>query len=448
MKKLKTKTLCVALTACSCLMMTGCELGVAVGIDGLVGSPKLTDEQTRIHKTLEDSVGKDITLKYPKNGFNRSAYLVADIDTEPTDEALVFYEHNNTSAGDSGVRVNIMDKNQNGEWTSVFDLAGKGTDVDKANISTLGNDKIKNVIIGYSSLTMDGKLLQISQYDGQNFSASVYEDTYSDMEIFDIDKDGYKEVVTIYNNITSQTANASVIQSVDGSIQKTSSVNMASDTVSFAKTTVGLADDETPAVFVDCMKSTGELTTEIITYKYNRLQNPLLQIPDKLLLKTTRPSGYYSQDINDDGIIEIPVTELMPGHDSLPEEERVYMTSWLNYKDYYKLEKNFKGYYSISDGYQFVFPKRWQQDMVTVKLDTATSEAVFYKYEGDISGFMTELMRIAVCPKTKTSEYTYDGYEVIGSNGQLDYLVKLPTNRREPLILTIDEVKNSLYITK
>lgn len=447
MKKLKIKSLSVILTACSCLLMTGCELGVAVGIDGLVASPKLTDEQSIIHKTLVESVGKDITLKYPKNGYNRSAYLVADIDKEPTEEALVFYQLTNASSGDSGVRVSVMDKTTTGDWTSVFDLAGKGTDVDKAYVSTLGGDGVKNVIIGYSSLTMDGKSLQISQYNGSEFFPSVYEDTYSAMEIFDIDKDGYNEIVTIYNNSSTQMASASVIQTENGEIQKTSSVNMGSDTVSFAKSIVGLVDEETPAVFVDCLKSTGELTTEIIFYKYNRLQNPLLQIPEKLLQKTTRPSGYYSQDINGDGIVEIPVTELMPGHENLPEEERLYVTSWLNYNDYYRLEKNFKGYYSISDGYQFVFPKRWQQDMVTVKLDTATNEAVFYKYEGDISGFMTELMRIAVCPKTSTSDYVYDGYEVIGSNGQLDYLVKLPTNRREPLILTIDEVKNSLYIT-
>ncbi len=443
---MKTKLFAVTTAALSCLLMTGCEFGVAVGIDGLVASPKLTDEQSTIHKTLVDSLGMDITLKYPKNGVNRSAYLVADVDAESTDEALVFYQITNASAGDGGVRVNILDKDEQGNWQSVFDLAGKGTDVDKAYVSALGKGNRKNIIIGYSSLSMDGKSLQISRYDGKNFTPAVYEDTYSVMEILDIDKDGYKEIVTINNSNSTTGASASIIKEVDGTIQKTSSVGLGADTVSFSKSTVGLVDEETPAVFVDCVKSTGELTTEIITYKYNKLQNMLLQIPDKLSLKTTRPAGYYSRDINGDGIIEIPVTELMTGHENLPDEEKLYMTSWLNYKDYFTLEKNFTGYYSISDGYQFVFPKRWQLGMVTVKLDAATNEAVFYKYEGNISGFMTELMRIAVCPKTKTSDYLYEGYETVGSNGQLDYLVKLPTNRREKLILTVDEVKNSLYI--
>lgn len=435
------------IVACGCLLLTGCEGGASLGIDGLVASPNLTDEQSIIHEALVQSVGKNITLKYPKDGFNRSAYVIADIDREFTDEALVFYEINNASAGDSGVRINIMDQTEGGQWKSVFDLAGEGTDIDKVAISTLGKDGNKNVIVGYSSLTMEGKFLQISRYDGNQFYPSVFEDTYSLMEIFDIDKDGYKEIVTVMNNSATSTATASVVQSDDGGILKTHTVPMSADTVSFANSTIGLVDEETPAVFVDCLKSTGELQTEIIYFNYNKLQNPLLQIPDKLLLQTTRPAGYFSKDIDGNGIIEIPVTELMPGHENLADEEKVLMTSWLNYDEFYTLNKKFSGYYSLSDGYQLVFPKRWQ-GLVTVKMDTATNEAVFYKYEGDISKYMTELMRIAVCPKTQTADYEYQGYEVIGSSGQLDYLVKLPTNRREPLILTIDEVKNSFYIVQ
>ena len=433
------------LAVCGCLVLTGCGTEGTLGIDGLVASPKLSNEQSDIHRTLENSVGKNFFLKYPKNGSNRSAYIVSDIDDEFTDEALVFYELKNASAGDSGVRINVMDQTEGGQWKSVFDLAGKGTDIDKVSVSTLGNDRLKNIIVGYSSMTVDGKSLQISRYDGNEFLPSVYEDTYSLMEILDLDKDGFKEIFTVLNNTSTSTVTASLIQSEDGKISKTHQVAMSSDTVSFPSSRIGLVDEETPAVFVDCLKSTGELETEIIYFRYNKLQNPLLQIPDKLLTKTSRPAGYYSKDIDGDGIIEIPTTELMPGHESLPDEEKVLMTSWYNYSDYYSLEKKNSGYYSISDGYQMVFPKRWQ-GVVTTKIDTATNEAVFYKYEGNISGFMTELMRIAVCPKTKTAEYEYQGYEVIGSSGQLDYLVKLPTNRREPLILTIDEVINSFYI--
>lgn len=434
-----------------CLALTGCDAAVSLGVDALVAAPKLTDEQTLIHQTLIESTGKNISLKYPKNGDNRSAFVVADIDSEPSEEALVFYEINNAAAGENGVRVNVMDKDENGNWRSVYDLAGKGTDIDSVYVSALGRDGEKNIIVGYSSLSIEGKTLQISSYSDGKFYPSKFEDTYSQMKIFDVDKDGFNEIVTTINNSASlnnspaATPVASIIEADENGVNKTYTVAMASDTVSFANSTIGLVDRQTPGMFVDCMKPTGELQTEIIYFEYGKLQNPMLQMPDKLLLKTTRPSGYYSRDIDGDGIVEIPVTELMPGHDALADEERVLYTSWYTYNEFYTLEKKFGGYYSISDGYQMMFPKRWQ-GVVTAQIDTATGEAVFYKFDGNIEGYMTELMRIAVCSKDETADFEYQGYEVIGSSGQLDYLVKLPINRREPLILTIDEVRNSFYI--
>ena len=45
-----------------------------------------------------------------------------------------------------------------------------------------------------------------------------------------------------------------------------------------------------------------------------------------------------------------------------------------------------------------------------------------------------------------SEDYISDGYELIDSKGQLDYFVKLPLDRREKLIPTIDEIQNNFYI--
>ena len=65
--------------------MTGCS-ALNFSVEGLINAPKLTSEQSEIHQALIESVGSNITLKYPKNGEYRSAYVIANIDDEPTDE--------------------------------------------------------------------------------------------------------------------------------------------------------------------------------------------------------------------------------------------------------------------------------------------------------------------------------------------------------------------------
>ena len=74
------------------------------------------------------------------------------------------------------------------------------------------------------------------------------------------------------------------------------------------------------------------------------------------------------------------------------------------------------------------------------------TELVFYKYNGDINSSNTEIMRIAAVSRKESSSYSDDGYKLIASKGQLDYYVKLPEDKREQLILTIDEVRNNFFI--
>ena len=200
------------------------------------------------------------------------------------------------------------------------------------------------------------------------------------------------------------------------------------------------------ALFVDGLNAEGNLQTEIVYYRYSSLQNPMEQRPDKLLPKCIRPAGYYCTDIDEDGVIEIPTTSAMIGYENAVTEEMVYMTTWSEYRDFYDLKEKYSGYYAISDGYFFAFPKRWNSS-VTVKKDTESGELVFYKYTGDINTSSEEIMRIGLSPKAKTERYVSDGYQVVGSKGQLDYVVKLPLDKREKLIPTIDEVTNNLYIT-
>ena len=121
------------------------------------------------------------------------------------------------------------------------------------------------------------------------------------------------------------------------------------------------------------------------------------------------------------------------------------MTKWYHYLDYFMLEEEASSYYNIADGYVFTIPNRWSE-RVTVKTDRESMETVFYKYDVSAEGEYPELMRITVATRNEMTELTEMGYEAIASNGQLVYAVRLSDDESEPLVLTLDEVKNNFYI--
>ncbi len=436
-----------AAAAAACLVLSGCS-AASFSVDSLLNAPKLTEEQGEIHEALIAAVGGNITLKYPKNGENRSAYVIANIDEEPDNEALVFYEYNSGGSGDDGLRVNLLDKDEEGKWYSVKELAGAGTEVDRVIISPLGGHNKSDVLVGYQSIAANDCTLEIYSFQDGDFTR-VGTDTYSLLETLDINSDGYDELLAIDRTVAADTgavtAKASLLDISEGEIIKEDGIDMCPGIASYAASVTGLLNKEHEAVFIDGVNSEGELQTEIVYYRYSSLQDPMQQSPQKLLPLCTRPMGYYSTDVDDDGIVEIPQTLAMTGYENAVAEEMVYLTVWNVYEDFFELKEKYRGYYSISDGYFFAFPNRWK-GLVTVKRDTESGELVFYKYDGDINRSNTEIMRIAVSAKNESDTLADDGYILIDNKGQLDYFVKLPSDKREQLILTTDEVRNNLYI--
>ena len=151
----------IVITICS-VIFTGCGY-FNMGVDGLLSSPKLSREQADIHQALIESVGDNISLKYPNTGDNRSAFVISNLDDEPTNEAIVFYQNINPSTNENSIRINLLD-NINGNWKSTFDISEPAIDVDKVIISKIEQENKVNIIVGFDMPNKSEKMMQIYNY--------------------------------------------------------------------------------------------------------------------------------------------------------------------------------------------------------------------------------------------------------------------------------------------
>lgn len=437
------KTKFIILLVCSMIMLSGCSFGT-FSVDTLLTPPKLSQEQQEIHQSLIESVGNDIILKYPKSGDNRSSFVIANIDTEPTEEAIVFYEYSDLLKGSTGIRINILDKNSKNEWTSKYDFEGPGTDIDKIVISNTSKKDDISIIIGYSTLNMNDKILEVYNYKDGAFNL-IGTDTYSVLETIDLDNNGYSEIVTVQSGADGSNAVASLISIKDSQLVKSNVTQMGGVSNSIISFTKGKVTSTHKALFLDCKNPDGSIHTEFLYYRYNSLQNPIAQIGQSLIDRTTRPEGYYSLDVNGDGIVEIPTVSVLPGYELLNVDSQLYLTTWYNYSDFYNLTSSMSGYYSINMGYMLTFPESWK-NKVTVKRDEITGEAVFYVFNETLDKSTIELARISVCPKSEASEYINNGYNIITNVGQIVYLVKLADENASNLTTNLQTIRTNFNV--
>jgi len=281
--------------------MTGCS-ALNFSVEGLINAPKLTSEQSEIHQALIESVGSNITLKYPKNGEYRSAYVIANIDDEPTDEAMVFYEYTSNGSEEDGLRVNILDKDEDGKWYSVKELAGAGTDIDQVIISPMGSNNQTDVFVGYQNLTNDEKTMEIYSYTDGDFKR-VALDTYSVLEPLDINNDGYIELITIQrstnNDTGAVTAKASMLNMKNNEITRGENVDMCDNVTSYVSSKTGMLDSGRRAIFIDGLTADGK-DLAYVTVKVVDKDGNLCPADSRLINFSVKGAGKFRAVANGD----------------------------------------------------------------------------------------------------------------------------------------------------
>lgn len=431
-----------AVAAVLCLAFSGCSAEDEPGLGGLLSAPKMSEQQKQIHEALIAAVGNDITLKYPANGDNRSAFVIENIDEEDTDEAIVFYKYTNSSLDEGTVRVNILDQDSQGNWFSAVDFAGSGAEVDRIFTVSLYKDAPPSLVIGYSTLSANENQFQVYSYSGENID-TVYTDTYSLLTVVDLNSDGVYDIFKTAIDPKTGAETGAVLEREQSGFKAHANIEMSGYTSSYALCRQGKTQGGKQALFVDSLKSDGNLQTDIITEGYGTYQNPSVIFKDRILKNTTRPSGYLTADVEGDGIYEIPKTSIMAGYDDKSENPQL-LTAWQSYDDSFSLKEKFRGYYMLNDGYFLNFTEKMQSG-VTVKIDEKTGESVYYKLNGTAENSKTELFRINVVNASEYENYRALGYMLITEQGQLKYVVKR-TGTNEDLCLKLDEIKENFYV--
>lgn len=398
----------------------------------------LSEKQQEIYSALTAETGTAIKLIYPRYGEYRSAFLFCDMDSDGFEEAVVFYESEKDSEGT--VRVNIIDTDEKGRYRSVYDHAGAGSGIERVFFTDFGSGKGIRMAIGYTYLTPTEKTLQFYSYS-DGILTSEYSEPYYKVMQTDLNNDGSGDVTVINCNNENHQAYVSLISDVGNGTECTSSVMLSSSSLDIPNAVYGMIGSNTPAVFIDEATGSGNISTEIIYCVNGQLRNPAYLTGSSIFADTSRSSGLYSADIDGDGIIEIPTNEPFPGYRDMNEKQ--YMTEW-NVFENYDIVKKYSSFTDAEKGYCFMLPVRWE-GQVTLRKDSVTGEAVFYKFNTSLSESRLELLRIFVTSPDNGEQLLNEGY-IIVNKGENSCIAAKFAETDDNLLLTVSEVTNNMYL--
>lgn len=388
--KFRALKLCAAVAALA--LLSGCSMK-GFSPEDTIKAPGATGYYAGVQKALEQAVGNDIVLKYPKVGANHSAFCSGDFDGNGKDEVLAFYQ----KKGESAVtRMNLLSW-ENGKWKSVQDLNPVGRELIEAEISDLDLDGAYEIITGWQISTAKTNQLIIYKMEGGGLVQRA-DETYNAFVICDIDNNGRDDVGIAVIDAQSKKANLTFNDFENNTFKTESSIMLDGGVTEYVNVIASEMDGKT-AVYLDGLKSSDVMITELIYYENGVLFNPFAKGDYAENTVTARRNGRRCKDVNGDGKIDIPLAKPIAGYNLV--SGTGYYTDWSDY-DGKEFKSVMAAWYCTSEGYYLILDEPWK-DGVTVIFDSEKGTAVFCKWNSESKSAGSEIFRIAVFDSNKFS---------------------------------------------
>ncbi|MBQ4050697.1 MAG: hypothetical protein IJD13_03645 [Oscillospiraceae bacterium] len=413
------------------------------GIDSLLHPPRLNDEQNDIWLALRRTLQSEtIKLVYPQKGENRSAIMLQNLDGEPSDEAIVFFQPTTTSTTSAPLRMNVLDK-VDGQWQSMHDIVLEGTQVEDVTVLNVGTG-VPLLAMGLSYAGEGGSsLLKVIGFE-DGLLSTHFSQYYQAKLLADLTGSGRDDCLLIQSREAEQGlgAKATFFRWGEEEYTEAASVTMNPEISRYDSLSAGYLRNGVQAVYLDCYKGTDLMTTEILAIMASEEKASLANLTYDSETMTSfaidRPAGVRCYDLSHDGVIEVPGQRVMPGYKD-GEAGSIYLTDWYHYTAN-GFERQLSAYVSSSYGYLLQFPEKWV-GRTSVKLTTQQNELLFYEHKFGKDPVKAELLYFKVdSRKNWEAKKANSEYELIATRGQLVYLAKIPKND-SPLRITIAQVK-------
>ena len=317
---------------CFLVLLSSCKSSDFIKpVDTLLSPPLYHEEYESLVDAFREKVSKNAVFCSPRSGEYTSAITIKDLDGDNENEALIFYKDEIESSVAKLHYFNVVD----GEWVSRSDLNGYGNEVEKVMISDMdGDGNSELIVIWRVSGVSSSNIMSVYRTSyGLDKYKELSNETCSVCELADIDGDSGDEIFYI-----NQTTSSGVVQRVARAVRLSgnSVVIMGEAKVDpnisgYVSIKTEKASGDSPLRFyIDALKGETQMITELVYWDPAKAQlcAPFLDLNTMSNIETLRDNSLVSTDINNDGIIDIPVQGRVICDDGV---NRIYLTQWTDY---------------------------------------------------------------------------------------------------------------------
>ena len=360
---MKKRILLLAMLILTALLFTGCSMRT---VEEMYALPRRSEEFNELQSAI-DTAMYGLTYSSPHSGENQQTVQMADLDGDGVDEYLVFAK----GASEKPLQVLIFTQEEDGTVRTIETIGITGLAFEQVEYVEFDENPGCELVVGFQ--VSDQVLRSVAVYTFKNGDAELLLlNGYSKFLTCDLDENGRGELMVFRpGEAETERGMAVLYSSNDGQIERSVETELSEASSQIRRIMPGHLQGGTPAVFVASSVDESAIVTDVFALKDDRLTNISFSSEAETSIRTLRNFYVYADDIDDDGILELPSLITMKPVSLWQDEEQKFLLRWVSIDvDGWEIDKLFT-FHNYVGGWYLQLDSAWA-GRVTVEQGNGT----------------------------------------------------------------------------
>lgn len=287
----------IVLLILSALLLSGCEM---LTVDQMYKPPKRSDDFSALQSAINRAIG-DMEYSAPISGENQQIVQTADLYGDGQAECLLF-----AKGGEEHPLHILIFSLQDDEYihTQTIDLPGSA--FDKVEYAQMDEKPGLELIVGSQVSDKVSRSVYVFTFSGGEVQQLVMEE-YRNFLSVDLDSDTRSELFVLRGGMTQSDKGIVELFNInDGIMERSLEINLSETAENLKRILVGQLQDGKTAVYIASAVNEKTLITDIYAVVDGIFTNVSLSNESGTSVQTMRNYFVYADDIDSDGIMELP----------------------------------------------------------------------------------------------------------------------------------------------
>lgn len=287
----------IVLLILSALLFSGCEM---LTVDQMYKPPKRSEDFNALQSAINGAIG-NMEYSAPISGENQQIVQTADLYGDGEAECLLF-----AKGGEEHPLHILIFSLQDDEYihTQTIDLPGSA--FDKVEYAQMDEKPGLELIVGSQVSDKVSRSVYVFTFSGGEVQQLVMEE-YRNFLSVDLDSDTRSELFVLRGGMTqSDNGIVELFNINDGIMERSLEINLSETAENLKRILVGQLQDGKTAVYIASAVDEKTLITDIYTVVDGVFTNVSLSNESGTSVQTMRNYFVYADDIDSDGIMELP----------------------------------------------------------------------------------------------------------------------------------------------